>query len=493
MEVIIKPFINLRQLLIFVIVFLLTQSYASAQDKTRKIDELLTLYQKYGLFNGSVLVAEGGKVVYQKGFGFANMELGVPNTTDTKFRVGSITKSFTSVLIFQLIEQGKLKLDGKLTEYLPEYPKAKGEKITVNQLLTHTAGLRDIGDFPRNSNDFPAIVAKMNAGFVSNDELVKMISEYALLFEPGTNFRYSNDGYILLGAIIEKVTGKSYEDVLKEHILIPSGMKNSGMAYHTRLLSNRASGYEHAFSGYENATNVLVSANGGMYSTVGDLFLFRQALSGDKLLSQKSKDVMFSVVPYVVAYGWKVRKVTDERTGKVSTIIITDGLVPGFISLVVEQVEAKRLVILLTNVREMTIRLGDINNALINILDGKKYDLPKRSLAQTIVTTVKQKGIQTALEQFHVLTRSKTYYLNESEFNSAGYLLLGEKRIREAIEIFKINTEAFPQSANAYDSLGEAFMIRGDKERAIEHYQKSVELNPKNTNAIEMLKKLRQQ
>ncbi len=492
MKDIIKPLIKLCFLFV-VAGFLLTENYTFAQDKNKKIDELLTFYHKYGQFNGAALVADGRKVVYQKGFGLANMELGVPNTPDTKFRIGSITKSFTAILVFQLIEQGKLKLDGKLTDYLPEYPKAKGEKITINQLLTHTAGLRDIGDFPRNSNNFPAIIAKMNAGFVTNDELVKKISEYELLFEPGTSFRYSNDGYILLGAIVESVTGKSYEDVLKEQILIPSGMKNSGMAYHTRLLSNRATGYEHTFYGYENAVQIGVGPAGGMYSTVGDLFLFNQILSTDKLLSQKSKDVMFSVSPNVVAYGWKVRKVTDERTGKVSTVIITDGLLPGFIAFMVEQVDAKRLVILLTNVREMTIRLGDINTALINILDGKKYDSPKRSLAETLFTIVKQKGIESALEQYRALSRNDTYYLNESEFNSLGYLLLGEKRIKEAIEIFKLNTEANPQSANAYDSLGEAYMFGGDKERAIANYQKSVELNPNNTNAIEMLKKLRQQ
>lgn len=473
--------------------FLLTANNAFAQDDSKKIDELLTLYQKYGQFNGTALVADNGKIVYRKGFGFANMELGVPNTADTKFRIASVTKSFTSTLVFQLIEQGKLKLDGKLTDYLPEYPKAKGEKITINHLLSHTAGLRDSGDFPRNSNDFPAIVAKINAGFVTTDELVKMISGYELLFEPGAKYRYSNDGFTLLGAIIERVAGKPYEDVLKEQILIPSGMKNTGMAYHTRLLSNRAAGYDHTFNGYENAAVVLVAANGGMYSTVGDLFLFRQALSTDKLLSQKSKDVMFSVSPNVSHYGWKMRKVTDERTGKVSTLIITDGSYPGFTAMVVEQIDTKRLIILLTNVREMTHKVGDINLALMNILDGKKYDLPKRSLAETLFTTVKQKGIESAVGQYRVLSKNNTYYLNESEFNDAGYALIREKRVKESIEIFKLNTEAFPQSANAYDSLGEAYMIRGDKERAIANYQKSVELNPQNTNAIEMLKKLRQQ
>jgi len=261
----------------------------------------------------------------------------------------------------------------------------------------------------------------------------------------------------------------------------------------TRLLSNRATGYEHTFNGYENAVQIGVGPAGGMYSTVSDLFIFNQALSSDKLLSQKSKDVAFGVSPNVVAYGWKVRKVTDERTGKVSTVIITDGLIPGFTALAVEQVDTKRLVILLTNVREMTHKVGDINLALMNILDGKEYNLPKQSLAETLFTTVKQKGIKSALGQYRVLSRNDAYYLNESEFNDTGYAPIREKRVKEAIEIFNLNTEAHPQSSNSYDSLGEAYMIRGDKERAIANYRKSVELNPNNTNGIEMLKRLRQQ
>jgi CubicO group peptidase (beta-lactamase class C family) len=477
--------------LLCVIVFALSESRTFAQTKPRRIDTLMTMYQKYGQFNGAVLVAENGRVVYQKGFGFANLEWNNPNTIDTKFRIASITKSFTAVIVFRLIEQGKLRLDGKVSDYLPDYPKAKGDKISINHLLTHTAGLRgDVTDFPGNSNNFPDYVAKINAGFTSTDELVKRISEPDLAFEPGTKFSYSNNGYILLGAIIEKVAGKSYEKVLDEEILTPLGMKNAGLAYKTPILTKRADGYDHNFYGYQNGADILVAANGGMYSTVGDLFLFDEALYTNKLLSQKSKDVMFSVTPYVVAYGWKVKK---PANGKSRNIIETDGSLPGFNSLMVRLIDGKQTIVLLTNVREMTYRLSDISRALTNILNGKPYDSPKRSLAEALFRTVREKGIEAALRQYRTLSQEKTYYLSEFEFNTIGYNLMGEKKIKEAIEIFKINTEANPQSANAFDSLGEAYMENDDKELAIRAYQKSVELDPQNTNGIEMLKKLRGQ
>lgn len=490
MKNIIKSFVKLG-LLVVVAGFLFIPSLALAQDKAKKIDELVTTFHKYGQFNGAVLVAENGRVVYQKGFGLANLEWNNPNTSDTKFRIASITKSFTAILIFRLIEQGKLKLDGKVTDYLADYPKATGDKISINHLLTHTAGLRgDVSDFPRNSNNFPDYIAKINAGFTSTDELVKKISESDLAFEPGTKFGYSNNGYILLGAIIEKVAGKPYEKVLDEQILAPLEMKNTGLAYKTAVLSKRADGYDRNFYGYRNAADFLVAANGGMYSTVGDLFLLDEALYTDKLLSQKSKDVMFGVTPYVVAYGWKVKKSVGGASG---TVIETDGSLPGFNSLMVRLVDGRQTIILLTNVREMTYRLSDISLGLRNILDGKPYDLPKQSLAETLFTTVRQKGIEATLKQYRALSRDKTHYLSESEFNSIGYLLMGENKIKEAIEIFKLNTEANPQSSNAFDSLGEAYMVNGDKELAIKNYQKSVELNPQNTNGVEMLKKLRSQ
>src|SRR6185436_14293187 len=196
------------------------QQTALAQDHAAKIQEVLALAHKYRQFNGTVLVAEDGKVVYKGGFGLANMEWNIPNTPDTKFRLGSITKQFTATVILQLVEQGKIKLDGKLSDYLPDYRKDVGNKVTIHNLLTHTSGIPSYTGLP---------------GFFDNVsrnpyKVTEFVNKYAsgdLEFEPGSKFSYNNSGYFLLGAIIERVTGKTYEQVLKENIFDPLGMKNS--------------------------------------------------------------------------------------------------------------------------------------------------------------------------------------------------------------------------------------------------------------------------
>ncbi|MBS1557012.1 MAG: serine hydrolase [Bacteroidetes bacterium] len=476
----------------FLLVILLSFFYSVTiygQSRTQKIEKCINLFGKYNQYNGAILIVENNEVIYQKALGFANMELSVPVTFETRFRIGSITKTFTSILIFQAIEKGLLKLEGKVQDYLPEFPKAKGEKMTINHLLTHTAGLRDISDFPRNRTDFPPIVAKINAGYLNNNELTSVISEYDLLFEPGTDFRYSNDGYILLGRILEKVSEKTYAQLLTENILIPAQMKNSGMVNSKTIIKHKASGYDQTFKGYENAAQIAATPASGMYSTIGDLLLFQRAFDSGKLVSNDSKKTMLASSPNVVAYGWKVRNIKDENTAKEKLIIMTDGSLPGFTSFMVNEVEEKRLFIFLTNTREMTHKIVDVYVSVSNILNNKSYNEPKQSLAESLVKTIIN-GDSNAIVKYSSLVKDPTYYLSENEMNSAGYFLLNSGQVAEAVKLFKLNTEAFPNSANAFDSLGESYMIAGDKENAIANYKKSLDLNPKNSNAEEMLKKL---
>src|SRR5690349_4651879 len=176
------------------------QTSAFAQDKGAKIDELLSLYQKYDQFNGSALVAENGKVIYKGGFGLANMEWNIPNTPDTKFRLGSITKQFTATLTMQLVEQGKIKLDAKISDYLPDYRQDIGQKVTIHQLLTHTSGI------PSYTSQ-PGFFQNVSRNPYKVDEFVKKYASGNLEFEPGSKYSYNNSGYFLLGAIIEQVTG----------------------------------------------------------------------------------------------------------------------------------------------------------------------------------------------------------------------------------------------------------------------------------------------
>jgi CubicO group peptidase (beta-lactamase class C family) len=196
------------KLIVLCLVLQFTAVSIFAQDKARQIDDLLSKYNEYGQFNGSALVAENGKIIFKKGFGQANMEWNIPNQPDTKFRLGSITKQFTAFLIVKLAEEGKIKLDVPITTYLPDYPKENGDKITIHHLITHTSGIP-------NYTSVPNFLKEKSRNPSSPEEFVKTFNKLSLDFKPGEKFSYSNSGYFLLGYIIEKITGKTYEQYRK--------------------------------------------------------------------------------------------------------------------------------------------------------------------------------------------------------------------------------------------------------------------------------------
>lgn len=478
-------------LLLAVMSLLATETHTFAQTRAKRIDELMTLYHKYSQFNGVILVAERGQVVYERAFGQANLEWGIPNTLDTKFEIASMTKPMTALIIMQLVEEGKIRLDGKVSDYIPYYPRETGTKITVDQLLNHTSGLQqDIG-FSDNANDIPPIITKINADLLSNDELVKLIAARPLRFEPGSNYGYSSDGYAVLGAIIEHVTGKSYWQALSERILKPAGMTETVPALLKPLVPKRASGYGQSFAGIENAMHIGATPAGYLYSTVRDLHRWERALYGTSLASQRSKDLLFGLRKVITAYGWKTAE--EEWAGKKHKVLRTTGGLPGFANLLLRLPERERVIIMLTNVRGIVYRLDDIAAAINRVLDGDRYDTPKRSIAETLAPVIRESGVAPALTQFRQMrARPAEYSLSESAMNSLGYYFLNARKdLDAAVAVFRLNVEAFPNSANAYDSLGEAYMVKGDKELAIKNYQRSLDLNSQNTNAVEMLKKLR--
>lgn len=479
-----------RTLTVCAIILLTLQIQGLAQSqsqKAAKIEEVMTLANKYRLFNGSVLVAENGKVIYKKGFGLANMEWNIPNTTETRFRLGSITKQFTATLILQLVEQGKVKLDGKLSDYLPDYRKDVGEKVTINQLLNHTSGIPSYTGLPGFFNDVsrnPYSVADFVKKYASND----------LAFEPGSKFSYNNSGYFLLGAIIEKVMGQPYERVLTEKIFDPLGMKNSGYDHYATILERRAAGYEKTPDGYVNAPYLDMSlpyAAGSLYSTVEDLYLWDQALYTDRLLSAQSKELMYKPNLENYAYGWSIRKAKLGTGAETVPSISHNGGINGFNTLIMRYPVQKNLIVLLDNTSQGA-SLDRLSEAITNIIYNQPYDTPKMPLAAALLKIIEDKGIEAGLAQYRDLkTRQpKVYDFGEPELNQLGYQLMQAKKLKEAIEIFKLNVEAYPQGFNTYDSLGEAYMMSGNTELAIQNYKKSLELNPQNTGAVDMLKRL---
>ncbi|MGH7595429.1 MAG: serine hydrolase [bacterium] len=476
--------------MVVILCLFIVSNNSFTQTKAQKIEALLGQYHEYGQFNGAALVAENGKVIFKKGFGMANMEWDIPNMPDTKFRIGSITKQFTAMLVMQLVEQGKLKLDGKITDYLPDYPKSTGDRVTIHHLLTHTSGIPSYTGFPNFFRD-------LSRNPYTPEAFVKTFADSALQFEPGAKFLYNNSGYFLLGAIIEKVIGKTYEQALAENILAPLNMKNTGYDHHDTILKKRAAGYEKRLGDYTNAAYLDMSlpyAAGSMYSTVEDLYLWDQALYTNKLLPEKSKDLMFksqiSAFGRNYAYGWVVGKAPIGQTKDSVMVIEHGGGINGFNTLISRMPQNKHLIVLFSNAGGAP--LNAMSQGIRGILFDKPYDLAKKSIAETIFATITEKGIAPALAQYRELKeKTSQYALNEGEMNIFGYQLLQMKKVKEAIEVFKLNVEAFPQSSNVYDSLGEAYMTNGEKELAIKNYEKSIELNPKNTGGIEMLKKLK--
>jgi CubicO group peptidase (beta-lactamase class C family) len=456
-----------------------------------RIHDFMSRAASYGQFDGATLVVDQGRTVYEGAFGLANMELGVPNTTTTRFEIASMTKSMTAIAIMQLVQEGRVRLDGSASDYLPFYPRETGARISVRQLLDHTSGIRqDIG-FGDDPSPGAEVVAAINADMLSNDSLVALIARRPLRFEPGTSYGYSSDAYAVLGAIVEHVTGTPFWQALQERVLDRAGMAETGVSLLRPVVPGRAAGYAQTFDGFENAPHIGVTPAGGLYSTLRDLRRFDEALYGDALVDEESKSLLFGLRSAVTAYGWKTSEDTLPGGSKRLVLRITGGL-PGFQALMVRVPDERRTIILLSNVRTMVWRFDDFAIAIGDILDGEPYALPKRSAAEAIATAVKAGSAGVALESQFAAMRadSEQYTVSEPELNRLGYYFLSRGEASSAVDVFRLNVLAFPQSANVYDSLGEAYLASGDTLAAIANYRTSLELDPGNTNAVEVLDRI---
>ena len=455
------------------------------EQKTEKINQYLQEFYKLKQFNGTVLVAQKGKLLFEKGYGFANFEWDIPNTTDTKFRIASITKQFTAMLIMQYVQQGTITLNAPITKYLKEYRADTGNKMTIHHLLSHTAGLPNylgLPEFRQQKSRLPYAV----------DEFVKKFCSEDLEFEPGTQFRYSNSGYFLLGQLIEKLSGKSYAAMLQEKIFKPLGMKNTGYDMMLPILKNRANGYENGFEGYTNAVfndMSLPYAAGSLYSTTRDLMLWDAALYTEKLLSKKLIAKMYQpTAQRNYGYGWEIAYLTKADFGKKLTNISHGGMINGFNTNIARIIEDKILIILLNNTGGAP--LPEMTDGIIKILNGKTVDMPKPRILNVLYSLIKDKGINAAIAKIDERKRQGKP-ISERGLNYSGYELLSLQRIKEAIAILKINVENNPQSANTHDSLAEAYLLDDNKKLALLHYEKALALDEKSDNAKQAIQRIK--
>lgn len=252
-------------------------------------------------FMGSVLVAKGDKVLFEMSAGWANAEWRIPNSATTKFRLGSVTKQFTATAILLLEERGKLSVDDPVGKHINGV-RAAWQPITLRHLLTHTSGIPDFTELPANNKEwrFSGLAPSM---------LVERIRDLPFDFEPGARFKYSNSGYVLLGWIVELVSGQTYREFVKQSIFGPLGMADSGYDSSVAITPQRASGYEAGARGLRNANYIDMRTPhgaGGLYSTTGDLLKWAQGLFGGKLLQPGSLEKMTTPAKDGYAFGLRV-------------------------------------------------------------------------------------------------------------------------------------------------------------------------------------------
>src|SRR5215216_5171044 len=313
------------------------QARNSDQELTAKVDAYIDGLVKANRFSGSILVARDGRVLVSKGYGMADLEDEVPNTPQTRFRLGSITKQFTATAIMMLEERGKLSVQDSICKYVTDCPQA-WQGVTIRHLLSHTGGVPNFTSFP----DY----AKTMTQPTTIDALIARFKDRPLDFQPGERWSYSNSGYVLLGYVIEKLSGKSYEAFMQENIFDPLKMAATGYDSPARIIKHRASGYQPSGNVMINAPYLdmtIPHAAGALYSTVEDLYLWDQALYTEKLISKRSFDAMFTPVKNDYGYGWGINK----QFGL--TRIGHGGGINGFVTFIARYPEAKAVVIVLSN------------------------------------------------------------------------------------------------------------------------------------------------
>ena len=309
----------------------------SAEDRVELINELMTYYAENGLFSGTVLVAEHGEVIFESAYGYADREWMVPNTPDTRFRIASISKRFTMILVFQLYDEGIIDLNGTITDYIPEYSGPGGNEITVQQLLTHSSGIagesavQDLDDIERHS--------------WTKEDLLHHIEGYELQFQPGEQNGYSNFGYFLLGVILERASGHSYAELLEERICEPAGMTATIPDQNSELIEHRASGYHYyPETGIINAPYLdmsFVFGYGHLLSTSHDLFLWDRALREGILVTPSLLEFMLFFDGY------------SENLGSNSVNVFRcGGSINGFRCSTHSYTQDERFIVVLSNLKD---------------------------------------------------------------------------------------------------------------------------------------------
>lgn len=464
-------------LLILLLFTLSTNSYA--QNEKTHLHELAQKIKDSLSYSGVLLVSRNDTILLEKAYGYANAGYAIRNKIDTKFRIASLSKMFVSYVIYILVGKKKIDLNDTLDKYFFDLDKKFSSHIRIRHLLNHTSGLlRSIDNL---SN-------KTIHDYYSENELISIVNSTELKFPPGSSFSYSNIGYSLLGWIIEKVTKKEFNQAMSDLIFKPLGLQNTGHEIEGQIVKNKAEGYnlinnQVYKSFHENKSHVF--AAGSLYSNTSDLLLFGKEIMTGSLLSESMRKCYLESKNNRTTSGWVTWNYKVNLKGQKSEgqLLMHGGSCPGFRSSLTIFLDHNIIVIGLSNKTPLNTSLvyNKLGNVALGLAPEEIYQPYLFKLTPYIVNRQYDKALR-QYENFQ-LRQPNRESLKVGDLNQLGYSYLGYHKIEEAINIFDFAALLFPTNANIYDSIGEAYMLKGDKINAIKNYKKSLELNPDNKSA----------
>ena len=401
------------------------------------MDDVVQSYAGNKTFMGTVLVARGSDVLLSKGYGSANLEWDIPNTPTTKFRLGSITKQFTAASILMLEERGKLKLDDPIKKYVPEAP-AAWEPITIFNLLTHTSGIPNFTNLPEYKT------LKLEATPVA--KTIAVVRDKPLDFSPGEKMSYSNSGYLVLGYVIERITGASYEKFVTDNIFVPLGMKDSGYDSNTAIIAHRAAGYTSSAAGPVNADYVHMSvphAAGALYSTTEDLLRWEQGLFGGKLISATSLAKMTTPFKSDYAFGVMVQTAGGRK------VIQHGGGIEGFNTFLAYYPDTKLTVAVLANLNGQAP--NQIAATLADLAHGGTVQLTseRKEIALPVATLAKYVGTYEVAPGVNMLMRLVGDHLTTQLGGQRQIPVFAESETKFFLKVVDAQVEFFTDASGA--------------------------------------------
>ena len=479
--------------IIFLVVLITTTTALARTGNSNKLHEKLdqvinqykTVHQAVGIAVG---VLKDNDVIYAKGFGVRNLETKEPVTTQSLFHMASVSKPFVATAIMQLVEKGKVKLEGKLVDYLP-YFKMDDERyktITIGQMLSHISGIPDVKDYEWDKPQYDDGAA---------ERYIRGLTKEKLIAAPGEKFSYSNMAFDILADVIARTSGMTFEAYMKENIFKPLEMKDS--TFYKPDVPGELATTPHVISDPLNFT-VSVSKiypysrahapSSTLHSNVMDMMnwavanLNKGAFKNQRLLQPDTHELM-----------WKPRAETNWKTyppykhvglswfigsHKGHTIISHGGGDEGYRTFFLLFPEQSTAIVIMGN--SDTFHSHDTALAVLDVLLGEEPEIPKLPISVPVAKMLLEKGTKAAVELYRQLKKNKpdNYYFREQDLNWLGYTLVKQNRLDDAIEILKLNVAEFPKSWNVYDTLGEAYSKKGENQLAIKNYEKALQLNP---------------